>query len=304
MNILITGGNGYIGQYLANYFSGENVYITARIPKRENERRMILEEEDTIDGICEDIDVVIHTASMDERVISQESKKALLVNAYGTRKLYLDALTYHVKKFFYLSTFHVYGKVTEQIVTEESATEPMSDYGLTHLFAEQYLRQLHLHKEHEMCTFILRLTNGVGLPGFGVDKWYLAFNDFCRSAVREKRIVLKSNGLPRRDFIAIPDICTAVDALMRVENDFEVYNVSSQNTFSIREIALMVKRVYEKMTGLEVELIMPAATAEEIERVKDFTVSSRKLRMSGWKSEESIEKTIEKILEAELEGYR
>ncbi len=302
MNILITGGNGYIGQYLAEYFSGENVYITTRNPKRKNERKMILEEEDTIDGVCENIDVVIHTASMDERIISREPKKALLVNTYGTRKLYLDALAHKVKKFFYLSTFHVYGKVTGQLITEESYTEPTSDYGLTHLFAEQYLRQL--HKEEEIQTFILRLTNGVGLPGSGVDKWYLAFNDFCRNVVKEKRIVLKSNGLPRRDFVAIPDICSAVEALMHIENDFGVYNVSSQNTFSIREIALMVKKIYKELTGWEAELIMPEVNAQEIERVKDFTVSSQKLRMSGWKSEETIEKTIEKILKAELEEYK
>lgn len=302
MNILITGGNGYIGQYLVDHFSEENVYITTRKPKKVTERKMVLEEEDTIDGVCKDIDVVIHTASMDERIISQNPKKALLVNTYGTRKLYLDALEYKVKKFFYLSTFHVYGRVAEQAIKEEYPTEPISDYGLTHLFAEQYLRQL--YKENQMNTFILRLTNGVGLPGIGVDKWYLAFNDFCRSAVRERRIVLKSNGLPRRDFIAIHDICTAVEVLMHTENDFGVYNVSSQNTFSIREIAFMVKKVYKKMTGWEAELIMPEVKPEEIERVKDFTVSSQKLRMSGWKTEETIERTIEKILEAELEGYR
>lgn len=301
MNILITGGNGYIGQYLTDYFADENVYITTRTPKGENERKLVLEEEETIDGVCRDMDLVVHTASMDERMIPQDPKKALLVNTYGTRKLFLDACANKVKKFFYLSTFHVYGKTAGQTVTEESPAEPASDYGLTHLFAEQYLRQL--HKEGKMQTAILRLTNGVGLPGVGVDKWYLAFNDFCRNAVREKRIILKSNGLPRRDFIAISDICSAIETLMHKGKDFGVYNISSQKTFSIREIAFMVRDVYKKMTGWEAGLVMPEVSAEEISQVKDFTVSSRKLRMLGWEPEEDIEKTIEKIIAAELEEY-
>lgn len=298
MNILITGGNGYIGQYLTEYFSDDNVFITTRCPKNPKEREMNLTDEKTIEGVCKGIDMVIHTASMDERRIPKDPKEALLVNAYGTRNLYLDAAACNVKRFLYLSTFHVYGAV-EQTITEESRTDPISDYGLTHLFAEQYLKQL--HSKCKMQTMILRLTNGIGLPGKNVDKWYLAVNDFCRTIVREKKIILKSNGLPRRDFVAISDICRAVGTLADSNMDFGVYNVSSQKTASIREIALMVRDVYERLTGEETKLDLPAVSREEVESVQDFTVSSHKLRMLGWKPEEPMEETIEKILKYELE---
>lgn len=298
MNILITGGKGYIGQYLAQYFSNENVFVTTRTPRTALERKMILSDEKTIKGVCEGIDVVIHTASMDEREILKKPKEALLINAFGTRELYLDAAVCKVKKFLYLSTFHVYGTV-EKMVTEESRTTPISDYALTHLFAEQYIRQL--HASNTMQTSILRLTNGIGLPGNEVDKWYLAVNDFCRTIVREKQIVLKSNGLPRRDFIAIPDICSAIKFSLNLEEEFGVYNISSQKTVSIREIAFMVKEIYQKMTGEEAKLSLPEVSKEEVESIKDFTVSSQKLRKIGWEPKETLEKTIENILKHELE---
>lgn len=298
MNILITGGKGYIGQYLSEYFSDENVFITTRNPENPKERKMILTDEKSIEGVCKGMDIVIHTASMDERRIPQAPLEALLVNTYGTRKLYLDAAAHKVKLFLYLSTFHVYG-TAEKVITEENQTNPVSDYALTHSFAEQYLKQL--HNKYKMHTAIIRLTNGIGLPGKNVDKWYLVVNDFCRTIVREKKITLKSNGLPRRDFVAIPDICSAVGVLMKSDVDFGVYNVSSQKTVSIREIAFMVQDIYQKLTGEKTKLELPEVSREEMESIKDFTVSSHKLRMLGWKPKETIETTIEKILKYELE---
>lgn len=298
MNILITGGNGYIGQYLANYFKDENVIVTTRKPKGSRERKMNLTEDKSIEGICQGMDIVIHTASMDERNIPRAPKEALLVNAYGTRNLYLDAVACGVKQFVYLSTFHVYGMV-DGVITEESPVNPLSEYALTHLFAEQYLEQLYNH--FKLKTSIVRLTNGIGLPGEDVDKWYLAVNDFCRTIVREKRIVLKSNGLPQRDFIAIPDICSAIGIVLKTNAGFGLYNISSQKTISIRETAMMVNDIYRKLTDEETELELPAVSREEAEQIRDFTVSSDKLCRLGWKPCETLEETIEKILIHELE---
>jgi len=297
MNILITSWNGYIGQYLKEYFKDENVHITTRTPKSSQERKMILTEDESIEGICQGMDIIIHTASMDERKISQNPKEALLVNAYGTRKLYLDAVACNVKQFLYLSTFHVYG-MAEGVITEESTLNPLSEYALTHLFAEQYLEQL--YNRYRIQTSIVRLTNGIGLPGKDVDKWYLVINDFCRTIVREKRIILKSNGLPRRDFIAISDICSAIGTVLKTNMGFGLYNISSQKTISIRETAILVRDIYQRITGEKAELELPVVSREEIEQVKDFTVSSEKLRMLGWNPCEEIETTIEKILKYEL----
>lgn len=297
MNILVTGGNGYIGQYLKEYFKDENVFITTRTPKGPRERKLILTEDESIEGICQGMDIIIHTASMDERKIFHDPKEALLVNAYGTRKLYLDAVACNVKQFLYLSTFHVYGKA-EGMITEESILNPLSDYALTHLFAEQYLEQLYNH--YRMQTSIVRLTNGIGLPGKNVDKWYLVVNDFCRTIVKEERIVLKSNGLPRRDFIAISDICSAIGTVLKANMGFELYNISSQKTISIRETAILVRDTYQRITGEKAKLELPVVSREEIEQVNDFTVSSEKLRMLGWNPCETLESTIETILKYEL----
>ena len=55
------------------------------------------------------------------------------------------------------------------------------------------------------------------------------------------------------------------------------------------------------MTGEEAKLSLPEVSKEEVESIKDFTVSSQKLRKIGWEPKETLEKTIENILKHELE---
>lgn len=307
--ILITGGNGYIGTYLAKYFKeqGYEIIITSRKSindSRYETRTMDLLKESTIAGICKDVDIVIHTATMDERFIIGNEKDTFLANAYGTRLLYVDAIKHNVKKFIYFSTFHVYGK-NSGIIDESVEPTPISDYGLSHYFAEQYLKQL--GKNSTCKTFVLRLTNGVGVPFKGCDKWYLVLNDFCKTVFEKEEIVMKSNGLALRDFVAIEDIVKAVMCLITSGIDeeigFHIYNISSEMTYSIKDIAYMVAQLYEKRYHKEVILNCPKATKEEQEKVEPLKVASEKIRKLGWKNSVSIENVINSIF-IYLETYK
>lgn len=297
-NILITGGNGYIGQYLVDFLKKNNytVYVTSR--KKINNKNVLymdLLDEKSIHGICKNMDVVIHMANLDERIIKNNEKDALLANSYAARLLYLDASENNVKKFIYFSTFHVYGKNSGNIY-ETDIPSPLSDYGLTHLFAEKYLEQL--SKNSDTKVDIIRLTNGIGVP-FKTDKWYLVLNDFCKTVYETGKIVLKSNGLNIRDFISIKDVVSAVDTVIKndSENCCEIYNLSTEKTYSIRELAYKVKEIYEKKYNKRADIIIPTVTQDEIDMVKPLFVSSEKIKKLGWKPRYSLENVIKEIFE-------
>lgn len=295
--ILLTGGNGYIGSYLAKHLRmNHEVMITSRRPHHPNERLLELLNDESFEGVCSGCDTVIHTANMDERLIKSNSKNALLINAFATRQLFLDAIENHVKTFLYFSTFHVYGKSSGRI-TETTLPEPISDYALTHLFAEQYLKQL--SRNTQINVICIRLTNGIGYPENQNDKWYLLMNDCCKNAVEKSVIKLNSDGFAVRDFVSINDVCNAVDCLLQShrESKFEVYNISSQSAVSILQVAELVKKCYFDLAGIDVDIERPnTPTAVQRHIESDLFVSSEKIRRLGWHPQETLETTICDIL--------
>lgn len=299
MKLLITGGTGYIGQYLIRFFKefGYEVYYTSRKQKHingTNVRYMNLDDENSFAGLCEGMDAVIHTATMDERSIKGNEKTALIANAYGTRQIYLDAVKCNVKKFIYLSTFHVYGR-KNGMIDESTVPQPNSDYGLTHYFAEQYLQQL--SKDFGCSVDIIRLTNGVGMPLGNIDRWHLAINDFCRSALENQKITMKSTGTSLRDFVAIQDVVYAVKILIerKEAEKFEIYNVSMQRSVSIMEAAKKVAYIYAARYGNKCELFYPEGTYERQNTAGLLKVVSNKIRKLGWEPKVTLEDTINDI---------
>lgn len=301
--VLITGGSGYIGQYIASLLSNNNydVIITSRNREKKilgySNRFMDLLDSSTITNICHDIDIVIHLANWDERLIKEHTKEAYFANAYATRELYLDAIHCNVRHFIYFSTFHVYGTSNGNI-DENSPTHAKTDYALSHLFAEMFLQQ-QAEIGNGCNTSIIRLTNGIGVPLGNVDKWYLVLNDFCKTAYLHNEIILKSNGLPLRDFVALQDVASAVKLLIEQvseeKNSFEIYNISAEHTLSIRDLAYEVKKTYFERYGQEIQMHIPEVTLEQLQEVRPLTVYSTKIRSLGWAPLCSIKDVINQI---------
>jgi UDP-glucose 4-epimerase len=258
VKILITGGFGYLGTHLTEWFcrreGWEVVVLTLPGEVRPSEAKFrILEadltnEEDLKRTLDEPFDCCIHTASVNDSFVPGYPQTALKVNAGGTRNL-LEALRGRVlKRLVYLSTIHVYGAVAGRI-DEETPPAPLSDYALTHWFAEQYVRMF--HRLHGLPYLILRLTNVYGSPRhLDSSKWYLVLNDFARTAHDRREIVIKSNGRARRDFIWVGDLCRILEGLLTAPDAAQqTLNVGAGRTRAVVELAEMVKTAYQRRYG-------------------------------------------------------
>ena len=250
--ILITGGLGNLGSWLTVHFArqGFDVYVLTRKAKMQLEGISYhVIEADITDlatlksQITTPFDLCIHAASFNEHFLEDYAKKALLINTLGTRNL-LEALCVHgVKKFIYMSTFHVYG-ANAGLITEETPLFPKNDYATTHLCAEYYVKQFAFTCKLDYTIF--RLTNSYGCPlNIKTDKWYLVLNDLVKSAHEYGKITLKTNGKAQRDFIWMGDVCRIVEASLSFQES-ATYNLSLGKSFKIIDLAKMVKNVYEK----------------------------------------------------------
>lgn len=265
MKILITGGLGNLGSWLTEHLLKKGFEVTTFSSRdksilREYSFNKIfgeIENKNDLKKLFENKkwDAIIHLASVNEGNIPDYPKKALAVNALGTRNL-LQLLTdcgQTNTHLIYFSTFHIYGAISGLIEEDKVFPNPKNDYAATHLFAEYYTKQFHF--THKIPYTIFRLTNSYGAPKeIDSSKWYLVLNDLAKMAVEENIIKLKSNGLARRDFVWMGDVCRVVEKCLYKGAANETFNLGSGSSFSILEIAEVVKKAYENLYSSNIEI--------------------------------------------------
>lgn len=312
MRILVTGGFGYLGSHISNYFvnKGHKVKILSRTTHPElsewsQQFEVVIgdvSEYSSIANCCQNTDVAIHTAALNEVDCRAKHKEALLVNAFGTRNLLDDAYKNNVKRLIYFSTFHVYGLPKTDIITEETLPDPVNSYSITHYLAERYCRQFEVEKKVK--SYILRISNGYGAPLFrSINRWTLVLNDLCSMAFSQQKIVLKSRGTQERDFIGIRDIMQGVEIF--VEKDIEdqgsnIYNLGSGQNVSILSVANAVAEVYRERYNESIKIEIPEDAAEPDIKVS-FNFSIDKIRKLGYRPTSVMKEEIHNIFKL-LEG--
>ena len=281
-SVLIVGGAGNLGSWITeNFFSeGWEVSITSHSGRRSEVSRDIStircdlslpkSVEKALRG--KKFHTVIHAANQNDLTQEVSFWKSYRVNVEGTSSLLHAIDKKSLKKFIFLSTFHVYGK-QNGVLSERSACTPRSDYATSHLAAE-YIVQQHSFTEG-FSSAILRLTNGFGAPRHPKSaNWKLLFNDLVKSAFFDKEIPLKSNPQILRDFIWMGDISRAVFKL--ASQDFRgchVFNLSSGASLTLADFAFAIRQAYLDFFGVG----LPIVCENSGNRCSRLVVSSKKV---------------------------
>lgn len=264
MNILISGATGYIGSSLINALINDNFNIgvinrTKADFFKQFENKIDMYNADIIKEIKitlkKKYSLFIHLAAAND-IDSFNPEVALKATTLGTRNSLELCKKNNIKKFIYFSTFQVYG-VLDGEMNEHTVKNSVNDYGITHKFAEDYVKMY--HNTVGINYIILIPTNIYGSPiNKHIDRWTLVPNCFCKQAFEEKKIILKSSGKQVRDFISLSDIVNVTKSLCIYFDDFkdQTMNVSSGNNFSILEIAQLVKKQYELIFHKKCDLII------------------------------------------------
>ena len=300
--ILITGASGYVGSFLAKYLreKGYKVRLLVRqIPdymKNLNLDIFVgdLTNKQSLVNSCKDIDVVVHAAALNETEVD-DLNKAIAVNVSGTENMINIAISEGVKRLVKLSTFHVYGS-PEGIISESTQTNPLHNYSLTQKMSEDvckgYMDKIEI--------VILRISNGYGAPIHqDIDRWTLLLNDLCKQACLNNKIVLKSDGSQKRDFVCLGDISKAVEITINAPKSKiaePIFNVGGENMLSIKEEAVKVSEIFFKMYKREIPI--EYAKDLKIDKIrKDFTFLIEKIKKLGYKPISNMEEEVTKIID-------
>ena len=188
---------------------------------------------------------------------------------------------------------HVYGNPLVGHLDESSPTNPTHPYGITHLAAEDVLR----NRSSEISSTIIRSGNGFGFPmTIDVNIWHIVVNDLCKQAVKNRNLILKSPANIERNFITLRDICRAlyfVGFEVDPHNKSIVFNLGSQRSRTLREMADIISSSCKNTLGFTPKIIELSPLSNE---ETNLNFDSTRIRNSGFATEERFDEEIDGIL--------
>jgi len=303
MRIFITGGFGYIGGRLGQFFNGEGhqVILGTRkklpapfwLPNAET-KQIKWDELKALEQLCEGVDAVIHTAGMNASDCDNDPLAALEFNGLVTARLAAAACSMKVKRFIYFSTAHIYSDNLSGIFTEKSCPGNFHPYATSHLAGEYAVLAACRDKSTE--GIVLRMSNAFGAP---VDKqvncWMLLLNDLSKQLVQKNRIILHSDGTQQRNFIPINEVCRALLHLLTLplaSPKSGIFNLGASSC-SVFEMADLIRKRYKSIFHLDPEIQRPAPMNIPVYEL-EFSVD--KLEKIGFSVSSDFEPEIDNLL--------
>lgn len=246
MNILVTGATGFMGSYLVPKLieNGYNVRLLVR-DKTKAEKLFgkkceifvgDIENENTIKGCCNDIDIVYHMAAlMGHDLPSPEAfEKFRKVNVNGVANIINEALGSHVKKFIHISSTAALGlQETIAYVDENTECKPYTPYQVTKREGE--LCVLDAVKNKGLPAIIIRPSMVYG-PGFKGD--FLTLAKVCKTGWFPK-IGRGGNLSPA---LYITDLAEALVKFIDRGTFGEIYLLSSKDSYTLEETAKIIAK--------------------------------------------------------------
>ena len=289
MNILLTGGCGYVGTSLAKVLLDQG-HVVRIVDIQwfgnyvEPHPNLTIVRDDIRNASAWDmrgVDVVLHLANVANDPCSDlNSKLNWEVNALASRFLIERAIEHGVKQFVFASSGSVYGVKEEAEVTEELSLVPISDYNKTKMISERVL----LSYKDEIVVNIIRPATVCGYsPRMRLD---LSVNMLAMQALANGKITVFGGDQTRPNIHLQDMIRVYLHFLAKGSSMPGIYNAGFEN-ISILEIAERVTK------HVPAEIIVTPSNDP-----RSYRLSSKKLLATGFEKKHGVEDAILEIMDA------
>ncbi|WP_214710818.1 dTDP-glucose 4,6-dehydratase [Exiguobacterium sp. s55] len=295
MNILITGGAGFIGgnfvQHMVSKYPEYQIfnldlltYAGDLVKHKEIENadnytfvKMDIADREAVLSLfeAEKFDYVVHFAAeshVDRSITHPEI--FVKTNVMGTQALLDAAKANGIKKFVHVSTDEVYGELDfdpTTFFTEDTPLQPNSPYSASKASSDFLVRAY--HETFGLPVNITRCSNNYGPYHFPEKLIPLTIS----RVLNEQKVPVYGDGKNIRDWLHVKDHCLAIDLVMHEGIEGEVYNVGGHN----EKTNLEVVQTIIKELGKSEELI--EFVTDRLGHDKRYAIDPTKLEALGWK---------------------
>jgi UDP-glucose 4-epimerase len=315
VDILITGGAGFIGSHLAEDLLtvGHKVHVLDDLSTGSMANIRHLRDDPhfgyTIDTchdsrvvaeLVDDADFIYHlAAAVGVQLIVESPVRTIETNVHTT-EIVLAQASKKRRPVFVASTSEVYGKSSAIPFREDgdivmgATTRGRWAYACSKALDE--FLAIAYHRERQLPTLVGRMFNTVGPRQTG--RYGMVVPNFVRQALAGQPITVYGTGEQRRCFCHVRDVVCALTSLLNRDDLYgEVFNIGSTEEVSIFELATRVKQ----LTGSESEIVLvPYEEAygegfeDMLRRVPDTSKIADAL---GWQPTASLDQTLTEVIE-------
>jgi len=260
MNILVTGGAGFIGSHLVDKLIQKNHSLIVVDDLSTGQKSnlnpkakfyQIKIQSPKLDHIFkrEKPDIIYHLAAqMDVRKSITDPIFDANTNIIGSLNLLQNCIKYKTKKIIFFSTGGaIYGDKVKTPTPETALEQPLSPYGIAKLSIEKYV--YFYFNQYKLPYTILRLANVYGpRQNHRGEAGVVAI--FCHQLINNQSLYINGNGNQTRDFVYVDDVVQAgIKALPRAING--IYNIGTAKETNINQLARKLIQTSRKQTKIK-----------------------------------------------------
>ncbi len=306
MNLLVTGGAGFIGShFVLNHcakFPDDTVIVLDKLTYAGKKeflnpviQRIRFIEGDIVDAplVAEmikryGIETIVNFAA--ETHVDRSIGNAtpfLYSNVLGVQSLIEVTRAHPELLLFHISTDEVYGDLKDEDAPKKEidTLRPSSPYAASKAAAEMLL--LAAARTYGMRMRISRCSNNYG-PHQADEKF---IPTVIRSVLEGKKIPLYGKGENRRDWLYVLDHCDAIEAIIQRGEDGEIYNITADDERRNIDVAKAILKILGK--GEELISFVPDRPGHDWR----YAIDASKLAALDWKPsvgfEEGMKRTVE-----------
>lgn len=291
--ILITGGCGFIGSNLTNFFlkkrvkvfvldkyNFQNSYGWLEASRKNKNLKVELgdvRDFDFVNNIVSKVDSVIHLAALIGIPYSYVSPLAYLqTNVVGTYNVLESCKINKIKNIIITSTSEVYGSSQYEPMDEKHPVFSQSPYAASKNSADELSKSY--YNSFNLPIKIIRPFNT-----FGPRQSARAVIPNIIFQLTDKKIknVKLGNLSPRRDYTYVEDLCDAYYKIYNLNKFGEVYNVGTNNNISIGELYNLTCKIMKIKKKIKVEKIRKRKLSSEVSSLRSNY--SKLNKATGWK---------------------